>query len=279
MSLIALDNEDYGRSYVEEYLGDLISLEGLTKAIVEGSAAAAKALFFVSPNGTTRKRSVAEAPNLAVLEGNSADVTVLQMQKASDFRVALETSNAIIERLSFAFMLNSAVQRRGERVTAEEIRYVASELEDSLGGIYSTLAQDLQLPLVTLLMNRMQRQGKIPALPKGMVKPTIVTGMEALGRTADLQRLDMFLQSLAVLGPEAVAQYLNVDEFIKRRAAALQIETKGLVRSREEIQQEQQQAQQQQQMMQMAQAAIPNAVKGMSDMAVAQQGVPANGES
>lgn len=265
LRLIALDNEDYGRSYVEEYLGDLTSLEGLTKAIVEGSVASAKTLFFVSPNGTTRKRSVSEAPNLAVLEGNAGDITVMRLEKSGDFRVALETANMIIERLSFAFMLNSAVQRSGERVTAEEIRYVASELEDSLGGIYSTLAQDFQLPFVTLLMNRMQRQGKIPALPKGMVSPTIVTGMEALGRTADLQRLDMFLQSLAVLGTEAVAQYLNVDEYIKRRASALQVETKGLVRSREEIQQEQQAMMQQQQQAQMMQAAVPNAVKGVAD--------------
>ena len=34
-----IDGEDYGRGYVEEYLGDLQSLEKLTQAIVEGSAA------------------------------------------------------------------------------------------------------------------------------------------------------------------------------------------------------------------------------------------------
>ena len=31
-----VDGEDYGRGYVEEYYGDLKSLEGLTRAIVEG---------------------------------------------------------------------------------------------------------------------------------------------------------------------------------------------------------------------------------------------------
>ncbi|WP_416142518.1 portal protein [Escherichia coli] len=49
-------------------------------------------------------------------------------------------------------MPNSAVQRTGERVTAEEIRYVASELEDTLGGVYSILSQELQLPLVRVLL-------------------------------------------------------------------------------------------------------------------------------
>ena len=38
----SMDGEDYGRGYVEEYLGDLKSLESLTQSIVEGSAAAAK---------------------------------------------------------------------------------------------------------------------------------------------------------------------------------------------------------------------------------------------
>lgn len=263
LRLISVDNEDYGRSYVEEYLGDLKSLEGLTKAIVEASAAASKMLIFVSPNGTTRKRNVAEAPNLAVLEGNAADVTMLRTDKQGDFRVAMEVAQGITERLSYAFMLNSAVQRKGERVTAEEIRYMASELEDALGGIYSVLAQELQLPLVSLLMTRMQRQGKIPALPKGMVKPTITTGMEGLGRSADLQRLDIFLQSLQVLGADALSKFLNIDEYIKRRATALQIDTKGLINSQADVEKKAQQ----QQMMAMAQSAIPNAVKGMTDAA------------
>jgi len=261
LRLISVDNEDYGRSYVEEYLGDLKSLEGLTKAIVEASAAAAKMLIFVAPNGTTRKRNVAEAANLAVLEGNAADVTMLRTDKQGDFRVAMEVAQAINERLSYAFMLNSAVQRKGDRVTAEEIRYMASELEDALGGIYSVLAQELQLPLVSLLMTRMQRQRKIPALPKGMVKPTITTGMEALGRTADLQKLDMFIQSSGqTLGAEVIAKFLNVDEYFKRRAAALQIDTKGLINTQADVEKKAQQ----EQMMQMAQAAIPNAVSGIT---------------
>lgn len=264
LRLISIDNEDYGRSYVEEYLGDLISLEGLTKAIVEAAAAAAKTLIFVSPNGTTRKRAITQANNLDVLEGNAADVTFLRTDKQSDFSVAMQVAEKITERLSYAFMLNSAIQRKGERVTAEEIRYMASELEEALGGIYSVLAQELQLPLVSLLMARMQRQGKLPALPKGLVKPTITTGMEGLGRSADLQKLDMFIQSSAqALGAEVIAKFLNVDEYFKRRASALQIDTKGLINSQADVEKKAQQ----EQMVQMAQGAIPNAVKGMADMA------------
>ncbi|MFN4278312.1 MAG: portal protein [Ferrovibrio sp.] len=265
LRMIAVDGEDYGRAYVEEYIGDLISLEGLMKSVVEGAAAAAKVLFLVKPNGTTRAKTLAEAPNGAIREGDSNDVSVLQVDKFADFRVARDTITDITNRLSFAFLLNSAIQRNGERVTAEEVRYMAGELEDALGGIYSLLSQDLQLPLVELLMWRMQRTNRLPSLPKGTVRPTIVTGVEALGRGHDLNKLDTFLAGARdTLGPEVVAQYVDISDYLTRRAAALGIDTEGLIRSQEEVAQ----AAQQQQQMALMERVAPNAVNAFGQAAV-----------
>ena len=55
-----VDGEDYGRGRVEEFLGDLKSLEALSQAIIEGSAAAAKVVFTVSPSATTKPQSLTE---------------------------------------------------------------------------------------------------------------------------------------------------------------------------------------------------------------------------
>jgi hypothetical protein len=177
-----IDGEDYGRGYVEEYIGDLRSLEALTRAIVEGAAASSKVLFLVRPNGTTKQSTLARAPNGAIVQGDAADVTTLQVQKYNDFRVAQETGARITERLSYAFLLNSAVQRNAERVTAEEVRYMAQELETALGGVYSILSQEFQVPLVKLLLAKLEANGKMPKMPKDSIKPQIVTGLEALGR-------------------------------------------------------------------------------------------------
>ena len=249
-----VDGENYGRSYVEEYLGDIKSLEGLSQAIVEGSAAAAKVIFLVNPNGTTSQQTIAEADNGAIVEGNDQDVSVLQLQKYNDFRVALETANRIEERLAFAFLLNSAVQRNGERVTAEEIRYMANELEAALGGIYSILSQEMQLPMVNRIMFSMERKKKMPVLPKGTVKPVIVTGIEALGRGNDMNKLQAFFESAAMvaqLPPE-----IDKSDALKRLGTSLGIDMKGLVKSPEQIAEEQAQAQQ----MAMMQQALPNLV-------------------
>ena len=271
LRMAKIDGESYGRGYVEEYLGDLKSLEGLSQAIVEGAAAASKILFLVNPNGTTAMSDLANTESGGFCEGTATDVGVLQLQKYNDFRVALEAAKSIEERLSFAFMLNSSVQRSGERVTAEEIRFMAQELESGLGGVYSILSQEFQLPLINRLMFRMQRAKELPTLPKGVVQPVIVTGIEALGRGNDLNKLDTFMSAVMQI-PEATSR-VNWSDYMTRRATALGIDTEGLIKSDEQVQQEQQQAQQQQ-MMQQGLAPAINAAGQM-----AKQGMANNGSS
>lgn len=258
---------DYGRGYVEEYLGDLQSLEALTKAIVEGSAAAAKVLFMINPNGTTRPRTLSEAPNGAIVQGNQQDVSVLQLNKFNDFRVAQETIAQIKERLAHSFLITSGQVRNAERVTAEEIRMLSQELEAALGGLYSLLSSEMQLPMIKRLIYILNKTNKLPKLPEKLVEPVVVTGIEALGRGNDLQKLDMFLAGATqIVGPEALASFLNVGEYFTRRATALGIKTDGLMKSQEEMQMEQQQAQQMQMMQQLGPAGI-NAVSKNADTA------------
>lgn len=255
-----IDGEDYGRGLAEEYLGDLKSLEALTQAIVEGSAAAAKVLFLVNPNGTTKQRVVAQAPNGAVRSGNANDVSVLQLDKYGDFRVAKEIASEIEQRLSFAFLLNSTVQRQAERVTAEEIRYVAGELEDGLGGLYSLMAVEFQLPYVRRVIANTK---KLPKLPKDVVKPTIITGVEALGRGQDLRKLDLFIGDLFAKFGANAAQFVNINEYYTRRATALGIDADGLIKTQDEMAQDQQQ----QQMAQAMQTLGPEALKQVGGLA------------
>lgn len=266
----AIDGEDYGRGYIEEYIGDLKSLEALTQAVVEGSAASAKVLFLVRPNGSTKMRSLAEAPNGAIIQGDSNDVGVLQVNKQADLRVAQDTMRQITERLAFAFLLNSSVQRQAERVTAEEVRYMAQELETALGGVYSVLSQEFQLPLIKLLMARLQKNGKMPRFPKDTLKPAITTGLEGLGRGQDLNKLATLLKYLQPLGPEILAKHMNIQDYIDRLGSSLGIDTTGLIITQEEQmaqqaaqQQMMQQATQQKMMMGMVDKATPAIAKGI----------------
>ena len=88
------------------------------------------------------------------------------------------------------------------------------------------------------------------------VIPQIVTGVEALGRGNDLNKMDEFLAGVGqLLGPEVLGQYINYREYLDRRALALGIETNNLIKSEEQVQQEQQMAMMQQMGPDMAQQA------------------------
>ncbi len=239
-----IDGENYGRGFVEEYIGDLRSVEGLNKAILEGSAAAARVLFLLNPNSTMKIRTLENAPNLAIRSGHKDDVTVLQMEKFNDFRTAETTMERIEQRLSAVFLLNQSIQRDAERVTAEEIRFMASELETTLGGIYSILSLELQLPLAITFTENLQKAGKLPKLPKGTVKPTIVTGFEALGRDAEANKMALFLQkSNEVFGPEVMAQYVEVSNVLKRFGTGFGLDIKDIIKDDEKVRAEQEEKQ------------------------------------
>jgi hypothetical protein len=160
-----VDGEDYGRGRIEEYLGDLKSLEGLMQAMVEGSAAAAKVVFLVSPAATVKPSTLAKAGNGAIIQGRAEDVTAVQVSKQADFSSAYQMIQSLTQRLSEAFLILTV--RQSERTTA-------------------------------------------------------------------------------ALGPEAMAQYIDPEEAVKRLAAAQGIDTLKLVKTADMRQQEMQKAQQMQ---------------------------------
>ena len=244
MRFNTVDGEAYGRGRVEEFVGDLKSLEALSQAIVEGSAAAAKVVFVVSPSSTTKPQTLAQAGNGAIVQGRPDDIGVVQVGKSADFATAYQMIQQLEKRLSEAFLILTV--RQSERTTAEEVRMTQMELEQQLGGLFSLLTVEFLVPYLHRKLNVFEKTGKIPKLPKEVVKPVIVAGVNALGRGQDREALGMFLTTISqTMGPEATQRFIDPEEVIKRLAAAQGIDILNLVRSSQELQQEEQQAQQQ----------------------------------
>jgi hypothetical protein len=241
-----VDGEAYGRGRVGQFIGDLKSLEALSQAIVEGSAAAAKVVFTVSPSSTTKPSTLAQAGNGAIVQGRPDDIGVIQVGKTADFATALQHMQTLEKRLNEAFLILSI--RQSERTTAEEVRSTQMELEQQLGGLFGLLTVEFLVPYLNRKLSVFQKTGEIPRIPKGMVKPIIVAGINSLGRGQDVQALGAFLQTIAqTMGPDAIATYINPEEVVKRLAAAQGIDVLNLVKSMQDVQEEQQQAADQEQ--------------------------------
>lgn len=266
-----ISGEDYGRGRVEEFIGDLKSLDKACKSILEFASVAAKVVMLVKETGITQKRKLHAAKSGDVIDGDRKDVDFLSLEKGQDFSVVKTVADDLSKRVERGFLMFSSVQRMGERVTAEEIRVVAGELDAGLGGVYSLQATEFQLPYVVRVTHQMQEAGDLPRLPNGTVNPQVVTGVDGLGRSADLQRLDALISGLAAqFGPEEVAKRVNLGAYAQRRATALGISVDGLFYSDEQLSAQSQQ----QQTAEMMKAGIPNGVKAISDHMLAAQQPP-----
>ncbi len=232
-----VDGESYGRGRVEEFYGDLKSLESLMRAMVEGSAAAAKVVFLVSPSAVTKPQSLQRASNGAIISGRPDDVGVVTVGKTADFNTVLKMIESLTQRLSDAFLVLSV--RQSERTTAMEVQATQQELNEQLGGIFGSLTAELLQPYLNRKLHLLSRGGGMPPLPKGLIMPTVVAGLYGVGRGQDRQALIEFVQTIAQgMGPEAMAQHLNAGEFIKRLATASGIDALGLVKGQEQMKQE-----------------------------------------
>ena len=242
----SVDGEQYGRGRVEEFLGDLKSLEGLSQALVEGAAAASKVIFLVSPSSTTKPSVIAKAGNGAIVQGRAEDVQVVQVGKTADFSTAANMANTIERRILEAFLVMNV--RNAERVTAEEVRLTQLELEQQLGGIFSLLTVSFLIPYLDRTLLVLQRSNELPKLPKDVIRPAIVAGVNALGRGQDREALTMFMGTIAqTVGPEALMKFINPLEAIKRLAAAQGIDVLNLVKTPEQLEDEKEEKMQNQQ--------------------------------
>lgn len=239
-----VDGEDYGRGRVEEFIGDLRSLDGLSQALVEGASVASKVIFLVSPSATTKPGTLAKAGNGAIIQGRPEDVGVVQVGKTADFATAANLAATIEKRILEAFLVMNV--RNAERVTAEEVRLTQLELEQSLGGLFSLLTVEFLVPYLNRTLLILQRSNQIPRLPKDVVRPKIVAGINSLGRGQDNESLTRFIGTIAqTLGPEALMRYIDPSEAIKRLAAAQGIDVLNLVKSQQQLQQDKAMMQQQ----------------------------------
>lgn len=185
--------EDYGRGLVEDNVGDFYVMEFLSEARATGAAIMADIKYLIKQGSTIDMDELIGTPSGECLYGDLDDIGILQLQKYADYTPITAILSEYEQRLGKAFLVNSAQRRDAERVTAYELRLDAQELETSLGGVYSLLASTFQAPLAYYLFKEID----FP-LDSTKLEPMILTGLEALGRGSDLQKIIQYSEMMAL---------------------------------------------------------------------------------
>lgn len=173
--------------------------------------------------------------------------------------------------------MDSASIPSGERVTATAVRMIGQELEHVLGGAFSSIARELMQPIVKRALFLMITEGSIDERLRemfeidGLLDVEIVTGLQALSRDSDLQKLMQMGEMVRNL-PEQAMNMFKWDSYGKALITALGFAPDAWIKSEEQVQEEQVAMQQQQMAMQgqqQAQSGMQQAVtEGASQLAM-----------
>jgi hypothetical protein len=234
--------EDYGRGLVEDYAGAFHAIEVLTQSLINLAAIMGDIKFLVNPASLVDVQALNSSAAGSYHSGKEGDVAAVQLNKANDANFIVTMIERYEKQIAQAFLLNSTLTRSAERVTAEEIRMQANELEMSVGGIYSRLALQWQKPTAYITLDHI----KFTGLSQG-IKPQIITGMDSLSRQGELENVVQWINSLGLLNnvPDDVRAVINPLKFAAYTATNLQVDYAKFLFTQDELAQRQQQQQQQ----------------------------------
>ena len=231
--------EMYGRGLVEDHYGAFYAMSVLTEAIVTGGAIMTDFKFLVQPGSIIDVVEMNKAASGTYHYGEKDDISVVETGKVNDFKFIFELINWYKQTLGKAFLSLSSQMRDAERVTAEENRMRAQELETAHGGVFSNYSLTLQTPIATMLL----RDIKID-IKGSNVNAVVVTGLDAMGRTADNEKMLYLFNDLSNLQkvPEQLLARFKPAETITLMANGRDVEEKNFIMSDDEFNQAQEDA-------------------------------------
>lgn len=235
--------EDYGRSLIEEHIGDIRTLEALSKSLCEAAMANSEHRIGIDPTGITEVQDLIDTQNGDFVPARSSDIFSIQLLRQIDLGPMASIRQDLTAGLGRVFLLNSSVQRDAERVTATEIRMMASELDQSLGGIFSGIAASIQIPIVKRTVLLMARDKLLPPdivrliQDDGLLSLKVRTGLEALNREVEASQL---MSWMSVVAPnQSFAPFIDNYGLLVRLSTSMGLDPVGIVKTPQQLQEEQ----------------------------------------
>ena len=237
--------ENYGRGLVEQNASLFHRYDVTNEAVTELMAILCDLKFLVRPGSTLAMEvgNLARSQRGSYHVGAEGDITVPQVGKFADLQTMINRLDTWEQRLRSIFLMSSV--RDAERVTAEEIRMIAAELESSFGGLYSRLAVVWQEAEAKYAM-RDPHMKKLLSELDDIFEVVITTGVESLSREGVLDNLRLAIADLQMLDsvPEEVRAEISPLRFARHVFSNRYVDFALFMKTKAEKQEEAQQRQQ-----------------------------------
>ncbi len=188
--------EHYGTGLVGEHRAAFNAVNAGDEALLDMIAIMADVKFFVDATGGMNASEIAASPRGAWHQGRKEYLSHTDVRLANELNAVSSAVDRWEQRLSKIFLMSSTAVRDAERVTAEEIRFLARELNRSFGGLYSRLAVDWQSREANYLVSKVAPK---LASATDLLSIRATTGHESMTREGRLNNLYEALTDAAVL--------------------------------------------------------------------------------
>jgi hypothetical protein len=207
--------ENYGRGLVEDHTTAFHQIDVLTKAMIDMVGVMADIKFLVDPASVLDPEELNASPRGSYHQGRRDDISTPESSRRLEIQSTLAIIQGLERELAQAFLLNSSAVRDAERVTAEEIRFIAMELESAFGGLYSRLALEWQRKEAEYAVSQINFNADLSDSKLASFEVVVVTGLESLSREGQLDNLRRALADLQMLEtvPEDVRATMNPMKF------------------------------------------------------------------
>ncbi|WFG40835.1 head-tail adaptor [Paracoccus phage ParKuw1] len=257
--------DHYGRGLVEDYSVSFHNIDVMTEAMIDLIGVAADIKFLVNDMSSFDVDAWNNAKRGEYVPGKEGDISVPQYKFAVEVQFIGEAIAKLERELAQAFLLSSAGVRDAERVTAEEIRFFAREIESAFGGLYSRLALDWQRKEAEYLLSQI---GFDQYLPGGAqtFETSVVTGLESLSREGKLDALRIAIADLQMLDavPQEIRQAFNPLKFASFIFRNRGVEAEDFLFTQDEMKANQEAAMQQEERLMQKQGEVAVATKAAS---------------
>lgn len=227
--------EHYGRGLIEENRTVFHALDVSELAFLDMTAIVSDVKFFAKSGSMLDVSHLNQSARGSWHVGSKEDIGATNIQLANEMNAVQAAIDKWEKRISMTFMLTSSSIRDAERVTAEEIRLIARELNKAFGGLYSRLAVTWQAREANYLVHKLE-----PKLMKdhGGLKIRATTGYESLTREGRLASLVEALSDSAVLDgvPEDIRAAINPQRLLKYIMTQRQVPYDDILYTPSEIQ-------------------------------------------
>ena len=243
----AIAGENYGRSLIEENLGVIRSLEGISAALVDIADASSQVIPLVDPSGVLEVADLLDRENLEPVSGRDTDLNIKHLGNPGQTQTLLAYFELLSQEVGRIFLVDSSTQPTGERVTAFQSRVFAEEHFQALSGVLTGLTRELMIPVIQFRMDLMVDGERLPAevrdsvAPNGAATIRVRSGLEALDREIQNQKLVQFVEFLSVMPPEEIQDDVIWRGIIDRYAATLIYNTEGVLKDPEQAASDRQQ--------------------------------------